>query len=226
MAGCKVSARSWKQRGPSMLARQDCCPGYITELCSRFQSQPVVLWQPGICPVHNLPVLISFSFALLLLPLCMCVCVCVSLSLSLLCKACAHVYCLPHTYLLPLWWSQTQGERERERAFSLGGIEFCKTGINQINYFYSCGCVCVVCLWRENDSFRACLLLFFSFLSYFFFLKKINLYNASTYLFSWARLRDYIFFFFFFFLFLQASTQHHESSSFWITESSKDFGQY
>jgi hypothetical protein len=81
--------------------------------------------------------------------------------------------------------TDTEKERERERAFSLGGIEFCKTGINQINYFYSCGCVCVVCLWRENDSFRALLafVLFFSFLSYFFFQKE-NLYNTSTYLFS------------------------------------------
>jgi hypothetical protein len=125
MAGCKVSARSWKQRGPSMLARQDCCPGYITELCSRFQSQPVVLWQPGICPVHNLPVLISFSFALLLLPLCMCVCVCVSL--SLFCVRLVPTFTASHT---PTYFpsdDHRHREREREREpFLLVALNFAK----------------------------------------------------------------------------------------------------
>ncbi len=223
MAGCKVSASSWKERGPSVLARQDCCPGYITELCSRFQSQPVVLWQPGICPVHNLPVLIFFSFALLLLSLCMCVCV----SLSLLCKACAHVYCLPHTYLLPLWWSQTQRERERERerAFSLGGIEFCKTG--SIRLIISTVVVVSVLSAYGEKMILFVLARFCSFLFFLtFFSLKENLYNTSTYLFSWGRVGECFFFFFFFFLFFQATIQHHESSNFWITESSKAFGQY
>ncbi len=212
MAGCKVSASSWKERGPSVLARQDCCPGYITELCSRFQSQPVVLWQPGICPVHNLPVLIFFSFALLLLSLCMCVCV----SLSLFCVRLVPTFTASHT---PTYFPSDDHrhrergrERERERAFSLGGIEFCKTGINQINYFYSCGCVCVVCLWRENDSFRACSLLFFSFLSYFFFLKRKSLQHFHL-LIQLSSSRG-MFFFLLLLLFLFVFSSHHSAS--WI----------
>jgi hypothetical protein len=102
----------------------------------------------------------------------------VCVSLSLLCKACAHVYASHTPTYLP-----SDDQRERERDFSLGVIEFCKTGINQINYFYSCGCVCVVCLWRENDSFRALLafVLFFSFLSYLKKKKKISTTFPLTY---------------------------------------------
>ncbi len=155
----------------------------------------------------------------------MCVCV----SLSLFCVRLVPTFTASHTPTYLPSDDHRHRERERERAFSLGGIEFCKTGINQINYFYSCGCVCVVCLWRENDSFRACLLafvLFFSFLSYFFFLKKkISTTLPLTYS-AELNYGNVFFFFFFFFLFFQASIQHHESSNFWITESSKAFGQY
>jgi 1,4-dihydroxy-2-naphthoate octaprenyltransferase len=115
----------------------------------------------------------------------------------------------------------TDRERERERErepFLLVALNFAKQESIRL-IISTVVVVSVLSAYGEKMIlFVLCLLLFFSFLFF--------LYNTSTYLFSRAPLGECFFFFFFFFLFFQASIQHHESSNFWITESSKAFGQY
>ncbi len=98
-------------------------------------------------------------------------CVCVCLSLSLLCKACAHVYCLPHTS--PLMITERERDREREREpFLLVALNFAKQ--ESIRLIISTGVVVsVLSAYGEKMILfvLACLLLFFSFLFFltFFF---------------------------------------------------------